>query len=123
MPAHRKLAACLLVFSALAIALMALSFSFVQRLPPAIQGTPTEWAYWMLVALFSLVAALGVAMAYEFAFRVVDEPLLSFEASGGRVIRRLTGLWVPGAPQLTDFLLVKRGGGLWLLPVALESLK
>lgn len=123
MLAYRKLAACSLVFSALAIALMALSFSFVQRLPPALHGSSTEWAYWMLAAVFSLVAALGIAMAYGFAFRVVDEPLQSLEASGGRVIRRLTGLWAPGASQLTDFLLVKRGGGLWLVPVAPESPK
>jgi hypothetical protein len=117
MTAYRKLAAGSLVFAALAVMLMGLSFTFVQRVPPSLHGTVTEWVYWGLVAVFGLVAALYCAMAYGLAFRVVDEQSIPGDATGARLIKRLAGFYVPGGKQ-TDFLLISRAGGLWLVPSA-----
>jgi hypothetical protein len=119
MSAYRKLAAGSLVFAALAVMLMGLSFTFVQRVPPSLQGTLTEWVYWCLIAVFGLVAVLYCAMAYGLAFRVVDT--LS-DTTGARVIKRLAGFYVPGGQQ-TDFLLISRAGGLWLVPSAPQPRK
>jgi riboflavin transporter FmnP len=115
MSAYRKLAAVSLVFAALAVMLMCFSFAFVQRVPPSLQGTLTEWVYWCLVAVFGLVAVLYCAMAYGLAFRVVDELSIPGDTTGARMIKRLTGFYVPGGKQ-TDFLLISRAGGLWLVP-------
>ncbi len=94
---------------------MGLSFTFVQRVPPSLHGTLTEWIYWGLVAVFGLVAVLYCAMAYGLAFRVVDEPSTTGDAARARVIKRLAGFYIPGGQQM-DFLLISRAGGLWLVP-------
>lgn len=119
MSSYRKLAAGSLVFAVLAIMLMVLSLTFVQRLPASLHGTFTHWVYIGLVGIFGLVAALYCVLAYGFAFRVADDPSLLGDASGVRVIKRLTGFYVPGGQQ-TDFLLISRSGGLWLAPSALQ---
>lgn len=122
MSSYRKLAVGSLVFAVLAVMLMVLSLTFVQRLPASLHGTLTDWVYMGLVAVFALVAALYCALAYGLAFRVAADPSILGDASGARVIKRLTGFYVPGGQQ-TDFLLISRSGGLWLVPSALQPRK
>ena len=122
MSSYRKLAAGSLVFAVVGVMLTALSFTFVQRLPASLDGTLTEWICIGLVGMFGIGTALYCALAYGLAFRVADDPSILSGASGARVIKRLTGFYVPGG-QLTDFLLISRSGGLWLVPSMVQSRK
>jgi len=102
--------------------LTALSLTFVQRLPASLHGTLTDWTCMGLVGVFGIGTALYCLLAYGFTFRVADDPSLLGDASGVRVIKRLTGFYVPGGQQ-TDFLLISRSGGLWLAPAAAQPRK
>lgn len=117
MSSYRKLAAGSLAFAVLGVMLTALSLTFVERLPASLHGTLTDWICMGLVGVFAIGTALYCLLAYGFAFRVADDPSLLGDASGVRVIKRLTGFYVPGGQQ-TDFLLISRLGGLWLAPAA-----
>lgn len=122
MSPYRKLAAGCLVSAGLGVMLTALSLTYVQRLPASLHGTLTDWICIGLVGIFGVGTALYCLLAYGLAFRIADDPSLLGDANATRFIKRLTGFYVPGGQQ-TDFLLINRAGGLWLVPSAPQPRK